>query len=187
MIIIISTKRKDITRVVPHKVTRAKKIFLLPSPTNHHQHQKQKKKEKRKVHPNPPPRLAPIQKSEKNVLLRTRHFEDGTRRKAFAMSSCSAHHHHHHHQASFVSTQFRGRVGKTSLKNKASCSTSTSSSSSNNSGRAGVRCFAAISKPWDVQKPCKLVLEDGSVWQGKAFGAEGTKIGEVVFNTSLSG
>ena len=29
----------------------------------------------------------------------------------------------------------------------------------------------AISKPWDVQKPCKLVLEDGSVWQGKAFGA----------------
>jgi hypothetical protein len=49
-----------------------------------------------------------------------------------------------------------------------------------------VKCFA-ISKPWDVQKPCKLVLEDGSVWQGKAFGADGTKVGEVVFNTSLSG
>ena len=49
-----------------------------------------------------------------------------------------------------------------------------------------MKCFA-ISKPWDVQKPCKLVLEDGSVWQGKAFGADGTKVGEVVFNTSLSG
>jgi hypothetical protein len=56
--------------------------------------------------------------------------------------------------------------------------------------KATLKCFAgggAISKPWDIQKPCKLVLEDGSVWQGKAFGAEGTKVGEVVFNTSLSG
>ena len=55
--------------------------------------------------------------------------------------------------------------------------------------KATLKCFAsgAISKPWDVQKPCKLVLEDGSVWQGKAFGADGTKVGEVVFNTSLSG
>merc|ERR1711959_122609 len=119
-------------------------------------------------------------------IFRRRRTEKHVKQRAFSMPSCSARH-HHHHQASFVSTQFRGRVGKTSLKNKASCSTSTSSSSSNNSGRAGVRCFAAISKPWDVQKPCKLVLEDGSVWQGKAFGAEGTKIGEVVFNTSLSG
>jgi hypothetical protein len=56
--------------------------------------------------------------------------------------------------------------------------------------KATLKCFAgggAISKPWDSQKPCKLVLEDGSVWQGKAFGADGTKVGEVVFNTSLSG
>ena len=96
-------------------------------------------------------------------------------------------------QATLTRHQFKGRVGKTSLKNKASCSTSSSSSSaalfsSSSSRRRGgaVKCFA-ISKPWDVQKPCKLVLEDGSVWQGKAFGADGTKVGEVVFNTSLSG
>lgn len=34
---------------------------------------------------------------------------------------------------------------------------------------------------------CRLVLEDGSVWHGTAFGATGTEIGEVVFNTSLTG
>ena len=93
-------------------------------------------------------------------------------------------------QATLTQHQFKGRVGKTSL-NKASCSTSSSpsaalSSSSSSRRRGAVKCFA-ISKPWDVQKPCKLVLEDGSVWQGKAFGADGTKVGEVVFNTSLSG
>ena len=33
----------------------------------------------------------------------------------------------------------------------------------------------------------RLVLEDGSVWPGTAFGATGTEIGEVVFNTSLTG
>jgi carbamoyl-phosphate synthase small subunit len=32
-----------------------------------------------------------------------------------------------------------------------------------------------------------LVLEDGSVWPGKSFGAKGTCLGEVVFNTSLTG
>jgi len=93
-------------------------------------------------------------------------------------------------QATLTQHQFKGRVGKTSL-NKASCSTSSpssalSSSSSSSRRRGAVKCFA-ISKPWEVQKPCKLVLEDGSVWQGKAFGADGTKVGEVVFNTSLSG
>ena len=31
------------------------------------------------------------------------------------------------------------------------------------------------------------MLEDGSVWPGTAFGATGTEIGEVVFNTSMSG
>lgn len=36
-------------------------------------------------------------------------------------------------------------------------------------------------------KSARLVLEDGSVWQGIAFGAEGSKLGEVVFNTSLTG
>jgi carbamoyl-phosphate synthase small subunit len=37
-------------------------------------------------------------------------------------------------------------------------------------------------------RPCRLVLEDGSVWRGEAFGAplEST-FGEVVFNTALTG
>ena len=30
-------------------------------------------------------------------------------------------------------------------------------------------------------------LEDGSVWEGRAFGAEGTALAETVFNTSLTG
>jgi len=36
-------------------------------------------------------------------------------------------------------------------------------------------------------KPCKLALEDGLVFVGTAFGAEGTAAGEVVFNTSMTG
>ena len=32
-----------------------------------------------------------------------------------------------------------------------------------------------------------LVLEDGAIFEGKSFGAEGEKYGEVVFNTSMSG
>jgi carbamoyl-phosphate synthase small subunit len=32
-----------------------------------------------------------------------------------------------------------------------------------------------------------LVLEDGSYWEGKPFGSPSPKLGEVVFNTSLSG
>ncbi len=35
--------------------------------------------------------------------------------------------------------------------------------------------------------PARLALEDGSVWPGTAFGAAGTRVGEVVFNTSLTG
>lgn len=34
---------------------------------------------------------------------------------------------------------------------------------------------------------CKLALEDGSVYTGEAFGADGTHDGEVCFNTSLMG
>jgi len=34
---------------------------------------------------------------------------------------------------------------------------------------------------------CKLALEDGSVFTGRSFGAAGTHVGEVVFNTSLTG
>jgi carbamoyl-phosphate synthase small subunit len=36
-------------------------------------------------------------------------------------------------------------------------------------------------------KPCKLALEDGLVFEGTGFGAEGTTFGEVVFNTSMTG
>jgi carbamoyl-phosphate synthase small subunit len=36
-------------------------------------------------------------------------------------------------------------------------------------------------------KPCKLALEDGLVFTGTSFGAEGTSEGEVVFNTGMSG
>jgi carbamoyl-phosphate synthase small subunit len=34
---------------------------------------------------------------------------------------------------------------------------------------------------------CKLALEDGTVFTGVAFGAHGTRAGEVVFNTSMTG
>lgn len=33
----------------------------------------------------------------------------------------------------------------------------------------------------------RLALEDGSIWQGRAFGALETRVGEVVFNTSMTG
>jgi carbamoyl-phosphate synthase small subunit len=35
--------------------------------------------------------------------------------------------------------------------------------------------------------PAKLALEDGTVYSGRAFGAEGETYGEVVFNTSMTG
>ncbi|KAF3790910.1 Carbamoyl-phosphate synthase small chain [Nymphaea thermarum] len=41
-------------------------------------------------------------------------------------------------------------------------------------------------RPWKVAD-ARLVLEDGSVWSAKSFGASGTQLGEVVFNTSLTG
>ena len=34
---------------------------------------------------------------------------------------------------------------------------------------------------------CKLALEDGSVFTGRGFGAQGTRTGEVCFNTSMAG
>ena len=39
----------------------------------------------------------------------------------------------------------------------------------------------------DHQRPARIALEDGTVLAGRAFGAEGTAFGELVFNTSLSG
>ncbi|KAK9806878.1 hypothetical protein WJX72_005945 [[Myrmecia] bisecta] len=44
----------------------------------------------------------------------------------------------------------------------------------------------APTPPWK-KSDARLVLEDGSVWHGKSFGATGTEIGEVVFNTSITG
>ena len=41
--------------------------------------------------------------------------------------------------------------------------------------------------PFTRLKPAKLALEDGSVFSGYAFGADGTTTGEVVFNTSMTG
>ncbi|MBA0735270.1 hypothetical protein Gogos_019134 [Gossypium gossypioides] len=41
-------------------------------------------------------------------------------------------------------------------------------------------------RPWKVAD-ARLVLEDGSIWKAKSFGASGTQVGEVVFNTSLTG
>jgi carbamoyl-phosphate synthase small subunit len=35
--------------------------------------------------------------------------------------------------------------------------------------------------------PAKLALEDGTVYTGRAFGAPGERVGEVVFNTSMTG
>jgi len=49
-----------------------------------------------------------------------------------------------------------------------------------------VRAQAALSPPWS-KRDSRLVLEDGSVFEGRSFGASGTKLAEVVFNTSLSG
>ena len=41
--------------------------------------------------------------------------------------------------------------------------------------------------PASTYKTAILVLEDGSVFQGKSIGAEGVSVGEVVFNTAMTG
>ncbi|XP_010549082.1 PREDICTED: carbamoyl-phosphate synthase small chain, chloroplastic isoform X2 [Tarenaya hassleriana] len=43
-----------------------------------------------------------------------------------------------------------------------------------------------VEKPWSSYN-ARLVLEDGSIWWAKSFGAPGTRVAEVVFNTSLTG
>lgn len=40
--------------------------------------------------------------------------------------------------------------------------------------------------PWQWER-ARLALEDGTVYEGRAFGARGSREGEVVFNTSLTG
>ncbi|EFH38516.1 hypothetical protein ARALYDRAFT_920999 [Arabidopsis lyrata subsp. lyrata] len=43
-----------------------------------------------------------------------------------------------------------------------------------------------LEKPWSSYN-ARLVLEDGSMWSAKSFGASGTRVAELVFNTSLTG
>jgi carbamoyl-phosphate synthase small subunit len=38
-----------------------------------------------------------------------------------------------------------------------------------------------------VPKPAILALQDGTIFRGKAIGADGTSVGEVVFNTAMTG
>ncbi|KAL6764263.1 class I glutamine amidotransferase-like protein [Haematococcus lacustris] len=74
------------------------------------------------------------------------------------------------------------------LSNRLSDSAAAASRSARLAFRRSVRvsASAAASKPWK-KKYCRLVLEDGSVWWGSSFGAKGTEVAEVVFNTSMSG
>ncbi|XP_017248070.1 carbamoyl phosphate synthase small chain, chloroplastic isoform X1 [Daucus carota subsp. sativus] len=51
---------------------------------------------------------------------------------------------------------------------------------------SGASVAGSPEKPWKVAD-ARLALEDGSVWRAKSFGATGTQVGEVVFNTSLTG
>src|SRR4030043_415142 len=39
----------------------------------------------------------------------------------------------------------------------------------------------------DNRKKAKIVLEDGMVFEGTSFGAEGERCGEIVFNTAMAG
>ncbi len=41
--------------------------------------------------------------------------------------------------------------------------------------------------PWQTRQPALLVLADGTAFAGWSFGAEGTAVGEVVFNTGMTG
>mmetsp|Transcript_13010 Transcript_13010/g.24832 ORF Transcript_13010/g.24832 Transcript_13010/m.24832 type:complete len:463 (+) Transcript_13010:109-1497(+) len=55
-----------------------------------------------------------------------------------------------------------------------------------NARSLSLHCHSGPAKPWATHD-ARLVLEDGSIFTGKSFGASGTVIKEVVFNTSLSG
>ena len=41
--------------------------------------------------------------------------------------------------------------------------------------------------PWQTRQPALLVLADGTAFSGWSFGAPGTAVGEVVFNTGMTG
>ncbi|KAJ6827682.1 putative carbamoyl-phosphate synthase small chain, chloroplastic isoform X3 [Iris pallida] len=57
---------------------------------------------------------------------------------------------------------------------------------SNQSFNSTIYADASVERPWKTSD-ARLVLEDGSIWRAKSFGASGTQVGEVVFNTSLTG
>ncbi|CAN7053690.1 hypothetical protein BRARA_G02890 [Brassica rapa] len=50
----------------------------------------------------------------------------------------------------------------------------------------GSAASGIVEKPWSTYD-ARLVLEDGSIWPAKSFGAPGTRVAELVFNTSLTG
>ncbi|CAN7087405.1 unnamed protein product [Brassica oleracea var. botrytis] len=50
----------------------------------------------------------------------------------------------------------------------------------------GSTASGIVEKPWSSYD-ARLVLEDGSIWPAKSFGAPGTRVAELVFNTSLTG
>ncbi|KAI3933507.1 hypothetical protein MKW92_036415 [Papaver armeniacum] len=97
------------------------------------------------------------------------------------------------------------RAATTSLLSNPSFGSSSRRTSQHKTGNAArvftvIQCSASLStsnsftdttqglkgKPWKIADT-RLVLEDGSVWNAKSFGASGTQVGEVVFNTSLTG
>lgn len=53
--------------------------------------------------------------------------------------------------------------------------------------RVAVLAKATGESPWASKPGARLVLEDGSVWHGNAFGHTGVEVGECVFNTSMTG
>ncbi|MGD8174831.1 glutamine-hydrolyzing carbamoyl-phosphate synthase small subunit [Marinimicrobium sp. ARAG 43.8] len=52
---------------------------------------------------------------------------------------------------------------------------------------AAVTMFEEVDLTTGTSTPAVLVLEDGSIFRGIAIGAEGLSVGEVVFNTSMTG
>ena len=49
--------------------------------------------------------------------------------------------------------------------------------------RSGQRAYNRAT----LKTPARLILQDGTIYDGKSFGSPTTSIGEVVFNTSLTG
>lgn len=84
----------------------------------------------------------------------------------------------------FAARQLPGFYGASLRHNKAQHQPHTLSSRNKLVVRA--ESASAPAAPWQTAD-ARLVLQDGSVWKGKAFGATDTEIGEVVFNTSITG